>query len=77
MQQPSGGVADGWWEGPHAEEEEEEGGGESRKEEEHTEDLWSSEETQGCFLAAGFQLLNSDRRNSGREALWRWGYTVG
>lgn len=67
-------------EGPHAEEDKEEGGGggESRKEEEHTEeDLWSSEETQRCFLAAGFQLLNSDRRNSGREALWRWGYTVG
>lgn len=44
----------------------------SREEEAHTEeDLWSSEKTVGCFLAAGFQLLNSDRRNSGREApLW-------
>lgn len=48
-----------------------------RKEEAHTEDLWSSEKTVGCFLAAGFQLLNSDRRNSGREAPLWYGYMGG
>lgn len=45
-----------------------------RKEEAHTEEALSSseqsKETAGRFLAAGFQLLNSDRRNSGKEPLW-------
>lgn len=47
-------------------------------EEAHTEeDRCSSEKTAGSFLAAGLQLLNSDRRNSGREALLWCGYMVG
>lgn len=58
--------------GAHAGEEEEE------EEEAHTEeDLWRSEKTVGGFLAAGFQLLNSDRRNSGREAPLWYGYMGG
>lgn len=58
--------------GAHAGEEEEE------EEEAHTEeDLWRSEKTVGCFLAEGFQLLNSDRRNSGREAPLWYGYMGG
>lgn len=44
------------------------------EEEAHTEEaLRSSEqpkETAGCFLAGGLQLVNRDRRNSGREPLW-------
>lgn len=49
-----------------------------REEEAHTEEvLWGSEETAGSLLAAAFQLLNSDRRNSGREEpLWN-GYVDG
>lgn len=46
-------------------------GEDKRKEEAHTEEaLSSSEETAGRFLADGVQLLNSNRRNSGREPLW-------
>lgn len=43
-----------------------------RKEEAHTEEaLRSSEqETAARFLADSLQLLNSDRRNSGKEPLW-------
>lgn len=49
-----------------------------REEEGHTgEDLWGSEETAGSLLAAGFQLLNSDRRNSGRAAPLWYGYVDG
>lgn len=61
--------------------EEEEREEHKQKEEAHTEEaLWSSEqpqETAGRFLADGLQLLNSDRRISGKEPLWQYGCMVG